>query len=195
MYTDCIDDIKDCRKCNLCNNQKPLLDNPRDADVFWVGLSAVKVEDTSSTIPLAKDSNTGKLISEIEDLIKSRNFYKTNLVKCLPLKDEKIRYPSKGEMQACYSNLYSEIKILKPKFVFLLGKQVANFISKSQQREILGLSDDFNYKTYKQSNVSFIPIHHPSYILVYKRKRVDEYINGIKKILEIVNEKEYITYD
>ena len=29
----------------------------------------------------------------------------------------------------------------------------------------------------------YVPIHHPSYIYVYKRKRMDEYIEGIERII------------
>lgn len=183
MYTNSLDKIKDCNKCRLCFNQKPLLDSKQKADVFWVGLSAVKVHDTSLTTPLADDSKTGKLISDIESLINSINFYKTNLVKCLPLNNDKIRYPSKDEMHACYSNLYSELSILRPSFVFLLGKQVSDFVIKSQKATPIELADDFNYKFFRKANTTFIPIHHPSYILIYKRKKIDSYINSIERIL------------
>ena len=51
--------------------------------------------------------------------------YKTNLVKCLPLTEQqKLRYPSKKEMDKCFDNLVSEINAMSPKIVFLLGEKV-----------------------------------------------------------------------
>lgn len=50
--------------------------------------------------------------------------YKTNLVKCLPLTEQqKLRYPSKKEMDKCFDNLVSEINAMSPKIVFLLGEK------------------------------------------------------------------------
>lgn len=38
-----IEKICNCNKCNLCKNQKPLLDISKKPDIFWVGLSAKKI--------------------------------------------------------------------------------------------------------------------------------------------------------
>ena len=119
--------IKSCNQCILCNNQHPVLQKCNNADVFWVGLSAVKVSD-SMDIPLASNTNSGKLIHSIEFFNSEIDFYKTNLVKCLPLKDGKIRYPSKEEMKTCFPHLENEINSINPRLIFLLGKQVATFV-------------------------------------------------------------------
>jgi len=165
--------IRSCNKCVLCNNQAPVLqkkDNT-DVDVFWVGLSAVRISDKRD-VPLSDNTNSGKLISSIEFFIPEVSFYKTNLVKCLPLKDEKIRYPSKNEMKTCFFHLENEIDSLNPSLVFLLGKQVASFVLNKYGINEYSLDDDFFYESFEVENLKFIPIHHPSYILVYKRKRL-----------------------
>ena len=101
-----LNNIKKCRKCNLYINQLPLLDKKDNCDVMWVGLSAKKVDDIDKNYPLEKNTNSGLLIKEIEDKLPSLNYYKTNLVKCLPLDNKgKIRYPSTNEMNKCISNL------------------------------------------------------------------------------------------
>ena len=38
---------------------------------MWVGLSAKKVEDVNKTIPLCNDTNSGKIIEEIENKLKN----------------------------------------------------------------------------------------------------------------------------
>jgi Uracil-DNA glycosylase len=151
-------------------------------DVVWVGLSAVKATNKDET-PLAVNTNSGKLIYSIEASLSDYTFHKTNLVKCLPLLGEKIRYPSNPEMKSCYSNLELEINHLKPKIIFLLGKQVASFVLKQHNIQEIQLSDEFHYQTYSVNGILFIPIHHPSYILVYKRKMVDNYIKGIGDLI------------
>lgn len=175
--------IHSCKNCDLCQNQAPLLDTPKKAEVFWVGLSAVKVTDTKKEIPLSKNTNTGKLISSVEENNKNISFYKTNLVKCLPLKEDKIRYPKIHEMKSCHKNLKLEIKQSKPKIIFLLGKAVSDFIMGNEKGKNKTIDGKFNYKPKKINDIYYIPIHHPSYILVYKRKLLDNYVSKLSSLL------------
>jgi DNA polymerase len=178
--------IRSCHKCSLCDNQPPLVQKSTSADIFWVGLSAVKVSNKKD-IPLSPNTNTGKLIHSIEFFFQNQVFHKTNVVKCVPLNDDKIRYPSNKEMKICFSHLKKEIEYLEPKVVFLLGKQVATFVLKEFNITDYSLNDDFNYHSFKSQNITLIPIHHPSFILVYKRKKIHEYMNAIEKIININN--------
>jgi DNA polymerase len=174
--------IKNCQKCDLCKNQTPLVQtNKNNADVFWVGLSAVKTNNESE-IPLSPTTNSGKLISSIEHLLPNVSFYKTNVVKCLPLKNDKIRYPLISEMKNCYSHLKTEMEAYNPKIIFLLGKQVADFIFDKYNTQI-SLDENFNYHTYNFGKHIFVPVHHPSFILVYKRKKLSHYLQGIESII------------
>lgn len=176
--------IKSCNKCILHHNQCPVLQPCDNAEVFWVGLSAVKVSN-SNEIPLSESTNSGKLIHSIEALSDDATYYKTNIVKCLPLKNGKIRYPSKKEMEKCFFHFENELDILKPELVFLLGKQVATFVLSRYGIKEYNLNDDFDYKVFQVGNFNFIPVHHPSYILIYKRKRMQDYIKKIERIIRL----------
>ena len=135
---------------------------------MWVGLSAKKVKDLKNNYPLEEDTNSGKIIKEVEDALPNVNYYKTNLVKCLPLDDKgKIRYPNNEEMNACINNLIKEIEYLKPKIVFLLGNNVADFVKKYIRKNNIDLK------------INFKKIAHPSYIYIYKRKNKQDYINKL----------------
>ncbi|WP_339144666.1 uracil-DNA glycosylase family protein [Croceitalea sp. MTPC5] len=174
-----------CRSCGLYINQFPLSDNKKQADIFWVGLSAVQIDDNDEQkIPLSPSTKSGKLIHDVE-LASNMNisFFKTNLVKCLPLNEKKIRYPERVEMNKCYPNLEIEIDTYKPKIVFLLGRLVAEFTLKKYGLKLGGLGSDFSYKEYKVGETTFVPVHHPSYMLVYKRKHIDKYIAGIQEVI------------
>ncbi len=181
MYTP-LNSIRNCKICRLCENQKPLIQNCVTADIIWVGLSAVKAQDNSE-IPLSSKTNTGKLIESVEQLCPSKSFYRTNLVKCLPLDNDKIRYPSTSEMKNCFPNLKDEIQLFKPKLIFLLGKQVATFVLRSYNQDCPSLDDQFEYKSIVIGNSMFVPVHHPSFILVYKRKKMADYIQSLARIV------------
>lgn len=175
-----------CKSCGLYLNQPPLLDKAQKPQVFWVGLSAVKLNDGDIELPLASYTRTGELIERIEmPLRKETSFYKTNLVKCLPLMGKKIRYPVKKEMEKCFPNFEVELELLNPSIIFLLGKQVATFVLKQFTDKKVDFSPDFKYKKITVGSITFVPVHHPSYILVYKRKMINQYIKNIRKIVKL----------
>ncbi len=165
-------EIKKCQHCNLHKNQKPLTEKIKKSDIMWVGLSAKKVSDIKTAIPLQDDTNSGKVIKQIEESLKEYSFYKTNLVKCLPLDEKnKIRYPKKEEMQKCMPNLLLEISLVKPKVIFLLGKKVYDFTTKYINQNKIKIDAKIYY------------LEHPSYIYVYKRKYINTYIDKVKSII------------
>lgn len=177
-----IEQIRKCQKCGLCKNQRPLLDKTRECQIIWVGLSAKKIE-SSEEIPLSPETNTGMLIKKVEELCENVTTYKTNLVKCLPLTEQqKLRYPNKQEIDSCFENLMNEIESMAPKIVFLLGEKVYSSVGKHLNIQFQKWNEfEYYYKEFNQTY--YIPIHHPSYIYVYKRKHIDEYVQGIENII------------
>ena len=177
-----IEQIQYCQKCILYLNQKPLLDNEKRCQIFWVGLSAKKVL-SDNEIPLSPETNTGMLIQRIEEECKGIATYKTNLVKCLPLTEQqKLRYPNQKEIDCCFGNLEHEIQVMMPKIVFLLGEKVYSSVERHLKIKFKKW-DGFEYNYQKLGEIYYVPIHHPSYIYVYKRKMIKEYINGVKRII------------
>lgn len=173
-----IEKIRNCRKCKLYKNQEPLVDKKYECDVMWVGLSAKKVEDVNKNYPLENNTNSGKIIEEIEKKRDDLTFYKTNLVKCLPLnEDGKLRYPTENEMEMCIKNLLMEICELKPRVVFLLGNNVSKFVTQYCEKNSI------------KTDVKVFSVEHPSYICVYKRKNKDAYI---KKIIDEIEREEIL---
>jgi uracil-DNA glycosylase family 4 len=148
---------RQCKACGLYLNQLPVVDNTKRASVFWVGLSSVFIPEDEEKLPLSPYTRSGALINKIEQpFINEISFYKTNIVKCLPLNNNKIRYPFKHEMEKCYPNLETEIEILNPSFVFLLGKQVATFVLEKHSLVDAVLDENFNYNAFVVDNVKYI---------------------------------------
>lgn len=176
-----LEQIKKCQKCDLCLNQRPLLEEKKNCQIFWVGLSA-KMVNSDDEIPLSPTTNTGMVIKEIEGKLGEVDTYRTNLVKCVPLNEHhKLRYPNKNEIDKCIPNLQEEIEELQPKIVFLLGEKVYSSVGK-----YFGIEFDkwegYNYHYKKHDGAYYVPVHHPSYICVYKRKEAGQYVNSIVKI-------------
>lgn len=177
-----INAIKNCAKCALCSNQKPLLDEEHNCKVFWVGLSAKKTKYDNER-PLSSTTNSGKIIAQVEERCAGIPMYKTNIVKCLPLDDRcKLRYPSKSEIDLCIINLDSEISALSPSIVFLLGGKVTEAVGRYFRIEFESWKD-FNYKPKQCNGIYFVSIQHPSYIHVYKRKDMNDYICSLERII------------
>lgn len=174
-------------KRTTCSNCSALISRPKakSALIMFVGLS-VKPE----TDDLCPTTNTGKLIGAIEDQIAAGiGIYRTNAVKCAPLdKAGKLRYPTDAEMLACLPSLRKEIKAIAPRVIVPLGGQVSRFLLQhmGDGRQFSGFSPDFSYDTYSLPFGHAMPIHHPSYIWIYKRKRVDEYVMRVVAQLTIL---------
>lgn len=150
---------------------------------MWVGLSAKDKNGAEDYTPLHTDTNTGKLIAQIEEACGFVNSYKTNLVKFAPRDTKgKLRYPTTKECTKDYPKLISEINNIKPKVIFLLGLKTATFVLREIGFKTPKLS--YKYEIFKHENKWYVPIHHPSYIMVYKRKEKDLYTKAVKSIIE-----------
>ena len=178
-----LESIKQCKRCNLYNNQNPLLDNERTCDVMWVGLSAKKVDNIEKDIPLSRNTNSGSIIAEIESRCSKVKTYKTNLVKCLPLDEyNKLRYPNSKEINCCFNNLIKEVEMLNPKIIFLLGSQVTNAIQKKLKIKFIKERDS-DLKTAEYNSIKFVAVYHPSYVCSYRRKYKDTYVEQISSFI------------
>ena len=170
--------IKSCQLCGLSKNQRPAIHQIKSSDIMFIGISSQKNTKDKIFEPLDEKTNSGKFISQIEKLLTGKTFYKTNLVKCAPLDSEnKIRSPTQNEITLCFPNLKEEIKNVKPKVIILLGKQVSEAISNNFSLRLK------KYTTTKYGNITIIPIDHPSYIMIYKRKQLRKYLSTIAKLL------------
>jgi hypothetical protein len=73
-----------------------------------------------------------------------------------------------------------------------LGQQVSFFLRSQMgvQPAKQLLPSDFSYESYlAQSRYSILSVHHPSFIYVYRRKDIDNYVeNVVISILTLVSE-------
>ena len=97
--------------------------------------------------------------------------------------EQKLRYPNAKEIDCCFDNLLNEIKTMNPKIVFLLGEKVYSSIAKKMKVKFEKWND-FEYHYKNINGIYYVPIHHPSYIYVYKRKRIQDYVDGVHNIIK-----------
>lgn len=130
--------------------------------VLFIGLS-----DKIGCTPLQSDTKSGIIIDMIIAKLNAQ-CYKINLANFTPLDEKgKLRYPNKEEMDKGYENLIKSIDFLKPDVCVLLGDKVTKYLSG------------------KLNN--FVSIKHPSYIAVYKRKNIEDYVHdSVNLINEII---------
>lgn len=157
------------------------------SNVMWIGLSAQLATDNSALPPFSDNTPSGAFISEAEQSLPQLTFLRTNLVSFAPVDTVgKLRYPTHQECKDAFPTLRSHIQTANPSLVFLLGKQVSTFVL--NMYEIPYSHIDFKIlQSYQLKNTTFVPMYHPSYIMIYKRKDKTNYINRIvQKIIEHV---------
>ena len=168
--------IQNCRACSLHVNQNPLVSSQvKTSNVIWLWLSAVRIKDDIIE-PLWLNTPTGKFLKWVEDKLPGTiSFYRTNIVKCLPLNAEgKIRYPQLEEMSYCSKqHLKNELDIVKAQVIVLLGKQVESFFLKNIDTLWINQEETF-----------ILIISHPSYYMIYKRKNIDVLQTSIANMIK-----------
>lgn len=144
--------------CNLCalhetaNTVCMLGQGPEPCDVMVIGDAPYLRDDEVGSVSL------GRLMTDMmmSAGLNPRKVYVTNAVNCRPPDD---RAPKKKEVEACKKWLQYQIKMVKPKFVLLLGN--------IPLQACLGLKGIKKYRgrPIEQDGIIYFPTYHPSYVL------------------------------
>ena len=146
----------------------------KNKSLLWVGISMQK----DSLIPLDEKFVSGRLISSVIELMPEYCHHKANLVNFAPLdKLGKIRYPLKSEIDDSFPFLNDLIEVVRPQIIIALGGVVIKSLSEAFDMK-LELPKGFEYQVVA-GKFSIMPVQHPSYISIYKKKHIDDYRNGI----------------
>lgn len=153
--------------------------------VYFVGLSA-----KPNCEHLALETRTGYIIEQIIHHLPSVKIVKTNLVKTPPIDQAgNLRYPNPNEMKLGWNELQDEMNQRFPDLLVTLGQQVSFFLRSQMgvQPAKPQLPSDFSYESYlSQSQSNILSVHHPSFIYVYRRKDIKNYVeNVVRSILTL----------
>ena len=113
-----------CTKCDLCKTRKNAVPGKGsvDAKIVFIGEAPGRSEDVKGE-PFVGTAGE-RLTRALEEAGLSRNsVYITNVVKCRPPNN---RIPNQKERDACREYLESELAILEPKIICVMGNTAYN---------------------------------------------------------------------
>ena len=169
-----------CKKCKLCTNRNKVVsgDGNRNADVMFIGEGPGADEDLQG-IPFV--GKAGKLMNMALDGlgIKREELYIANIVKCRPPGN---RNPEDDEAQACLDYLRSQVMLVKPKIIVLLGSvALKNILGKEY-----GITSSRG-KWIEKKGIMYIPTFHPAALLRDESKKID-FWNDLKEVKKKMEE-------
>lgn len=173
----------ECKKCKLSStrNNVVLGTGPFDSDIMFIGEAPGKDEDLKGVPFVGK---AGQLMDKalMGIGINRKNIYITNIVKCRPPQNID---PQEIEMKSCMEYLESQINLVKPKVIVLLGRIALHAIlpSESSITKVRG-------KWIQQNDIYYMPIWHPSAVLRDENKKI-EFWNDLQKVKDFAIENKY----
>ena len=89
---------------------------------------------------------------------------------------------NRWRFQCCFKNLLAEIAEVKPKVVILLGEKVCSAVEKKLNIKLKRWRG-FEYFAIEYNGIWYLPVQHPSYIYVYKRKEAEKYVEKVAEAI------------
>ena len=165
---------KNCNKCKLCNTRNNVVigDGDKNARIMFIGEGPGADEDAQG-VPFV--GRAGKLMNmAFAGLgIKREEVYIANVVKCRPPSN---RNPEKDEEDSCKEFLDSQIKLVNPKIIVLLGSVAL--------KNILGEEYSITKargKWIEKDEIMYMPTFHPAALLRDESKKI-VFWNDLKKV-------------
>lgn len=172
---------KKCNKCRLCTERKNVVFGigNKNAKIMFIGEGPGADEDIQG-IPFV--GKAGQLMNKAFEGIglKRDDVYITNIVKCRPPKN---RNPERDEAEACTEYLETQIKLINPEIIVLLGSVAL--------KNILGIEYGITAsrgKWFEKDGIKILPTFHPAALLRDDTKKI-YFWQDLKKI---INKKEEI---
>lgn len=157
--------IKNCNKCNLCNNKENKVVIGRGSENVKIPIELMIIGEASGSeeakqgLPFV--GRSGDMLLQWQKLFKIDNWIITNVVKNRPTDENKDRPPTEEEIEACSPYLFNQIELFKPKKILVLGKTALKILTKEEKiTEIIKEKKILNY-----NNIPVYVYFHPAYIL------------------------------
>ena len=171
--------IEECKKCKLCNNRNNIVfgEGNKEADLMFIGEGPGADEDKQG-IPFV--GKAGKLMNEaFKGLgIKREEVYIANIVKCRPPQN---RVPEEAEAVACLNYLRSQVMLVKPKIIVLLGSTALKNILGNEY----GITAT-RRKWIEKKGIKYMPTWHPAALLRDENKKI-EFWKDLKEVANNLN--------
>ena len=157
---------KNCRKCKLCNNRTNVVIGVgnKNAKIMFIGEGPGADEDKQG-IPFV--GKAGQLMNMAFNGIgiNREEVYIANVVKCRPPGN---RNPENDECEACIEYLRSQVMLIKPQIIVLLGSVALKNILGEQY----GITASRG-KWIEKKEIKYMPTWHPAALLRDEAKKID----------------------
>jgi DNA polymerase len=180
-----------CEKCHLKNNRKNVVipKGKVGASVMFIGEAPGQYED-SSGVPFTGAS--GQWFEAAIDYLqlKPDDYYATNIIKCRPSTNEGVnRVPTDLELSTCGEWLVSEINIIKPKVIVLMGSTPLRAFFKDTKFDKVVGEELFGHKVSKKYGTRLFVLYHPAVMLFNRSLYQPLYRDGLKILKGILKEE------
>lgn len=156
---------KNCNKCKLCNGRNNVVigTGNKNAKIMFIGEGPGADEDAQG-IPFV--GKAGKLMDKaLQGLgAKREDIYIANVVKCRPPQN---RNPEKDEAESCKEYLETQINLVNPEIIVLLGSVAL----KNVLGEEYGITSSRG-KWYEKEGRKILPTFHPAALLRDEAKKI-----------------------
>ena len=170
---------KNCKKCKLCNNRTNVVigTGNKNANLMFIGEGPGADEDREG-IPFV--GKAGKLMNmAFQGIgINREEVYIANIVKCRPPAN---RNPEKEEADACLDYLRTQVMLVQPKIVVLLGSVAL----KNILGEEYGITASRG-KWIEKKQIKYMPTWHPAALLRDENKKMNFWkdLKEVKKYMD-----------
>ncbi len=158
--------IKGCKRCKLCTDRTNIVlgAGDKNADIMFIGEGPGADEDREGLPFVGK---AGKLMNQaLTGLgINREELYIANIVKCRPPGN---RNPEQDEASACIDFLRTQVILVKPKIIVLLGSVAL----KNILGEEYGITSARG-KWIEKKGIYYLPTWHPAALLRDESKKID----------------------
>lgn len=172
--------IKNCQKCRLCEKRNNIVlgEGNRQATIMFIGEGPGADEDRQGLPFVGKAGQLmNKAFQGLE--IDRSQIYITNIVKCRPPAN---RVPEEDEAQACLDYLRSQVMLIRPKIIVLLGSTaLKNILGKEY-----GITS-CRGNWIEQKGIWYMPTWHPAALLRDEDKKV-EFWKDLREVASKWNE-------
>ena len=168
------EELENCNKCKLCNNRNNIVIGcgNREAKVMFIGEGPGADEDAQGEPFVGK---AGKLMNQaLKGLgIERDEIYIANVVKCRPPMN---RNPEPDEVNSCLDYLRSQVMLVKPEIIVLLGNVALKAI----------LGNDYSITKSRgiwieKKGIRYMPTFHPAALLRNEQLKIN-FWNDLKEV-------------
>ena len=167
-----------CKKCDLCKTRTNAVPGKGNfnADLFFIGEAPGRSEDRLGE-PFVGVAGKKLSIAFEHAGISRDEVYITNVVKCRPPKN---RVPKEDEEKACQKYLKSEIDLIKPKIICIMGN--------TAYRSLLGGNNILKNRgkiIKKNGNLYFLSVHPAA--IIYNQALMSTLKKDMKSLVKTLN--------